>query len=75
MTAGDGDCPMCGGERAQRVGAPEHGQATFGGRADFGVRVWDGRRHHHRVRVGRNVLGAVSDVGAHAEQAESVEPP
>ena len=75
VTAGDGDCSMCGGKRAQRVGAPEHGQAAFDGRADFGVRVGDGRRHHHRVGVGRNVLGVVSDVGTHPEEAESVESP
>ena len=39
MTAGDGDCSMCGGERAQRVGAPEHGQATFRGRASVTPRL------------------------------------
>ena len=75
VTAGDGNGSMCGGECTQRVGAPEHGQAAFDGRADFGVRVGDGRRHHHRVGVGRNVLGAVSDVGTHPEEAESVESP
>ena len=74
VTTGDGHGSMCGGERAQRVGAPEHRQAAFDGRADFGVRVGDGRRHDNRVGVGRHVLGAVSDVRAHVEQSESFEP-
>jgi hypothetical protein len=74
VTAGDGDGPVRRGQRAERVGTSQHGQAAFEGGANLGVRVGDGRRDDHRVEVRRHVLGAVTDLGVNAEEPEPFEP-